>query len=236
LPVAFAVADLSQNVGWKARLRAAERLTAAGAMPAADLLRIMRERQPAASGGIWDRVAILQDLAEATDAGNPSAWLTLLPKVWAMSLDAGYSSELAIWIAPMLNDIPAGRQVPHVAMEIGLLAGRVDLAARFAQRNDTDKSLLAIAEARPFDITPATPLAQSIRRALSGLAPSDGYLNDIDDGRPGEALLNAMIQLAPGAEGDPNAIGDALAVLTRLGLNDLARQVATEIMIEASRI
>ena len=51
LPVAFAVADLSSTAGWKARLRAAERLAAAGALPISRLLEIYAEGRPAASPG-----------------------------------------------------------------------------------------------------------------------------------------------------------------------------------------
>ena len=236
LPVAFAVADLSRNMGWKARLQAAERLAAAGALPGRDLVEIMRERAPAASGGVWDRVAAVQAMAAAIDTGDQSAFLEALPEVWRLAERAGYAGALAPWIARSLADIPDDRSAPHAAMEIALMAGRDDLARRFATSGAEDRTLIAAASGRPQDMAGTTPLVQAIRRALSGLPPSESYRLELDEGRGGEALLRAIAALAPGAEADPNAVGDALSVLGRLGMDRAARQIAVDILIEASRI
>ena len=65
LPRAYAMADLRPTAGWKARLEAAERLAQAGALPSNRLLGLYTERKPAASGGVWDRVAAIQDFDRA---------------------------------------------------------------------------------------------------------------------------------------------------------------------------
>jgi hypothetical protein len=72
LPLAFAHADLRHQNGWKTRIEAAERLYRAGAIPAETLLALYLERDPAASGGVWDRVAAVQSWhsAPATDRKN----------------------------------------------------------------------------------------------------------------------------------------------------------------------
>ena len=65
LPLAFAHADLRHHHGWKTRLDAAERLYRAGAVSADELLALYLEREPAASGGVWDRVTAVQAWHEA---------------------------------------------------------------------------------------------------------------------------------------------------------------------------
>ncbi|MDJ0826678.1 MAG: hypothetical protein QNJ16_14340, partial [Rhodobacter sp.] len=57
LPLAFAQADLRSNTGWKAQIAAAERLARTGAIDGNRLLGLYTDRLPAASGGVWDRVA-----------------------------------------------------------------------------------------------------------------------------------------------------------------------------------
>ena len=103
LPVAFAVADLTPTVGWKARLRAAERLAATGALPFEDLLRVFSEREPAASGGIWERVRAVMALADTKRQGDGRAYAEALPTAWAAAREGGYHLALANWAAPSLE-------------------------------------------------------------------------------------------------------------------------------------
>ena len=86
LPRAFAAADLRDVAGWKAQLEAAERLTRIGALNPNQLLGLYTARLPAASGGIWDRVAALQRFETALNTQSPDAVAKTLPDVWdAMS-------------------------------------------------------------------------------------------------------------------------------------------------------
>ncbi len=231
LPTAFAAADISQNVGWKTRLRATERLARAGVVPAEVLLAQFMSRKPAASGGIWDRVDAVQTLVRALDMDDARATTTALPKAWAQVLSAGYGSTLAPWLARRLRDVELGPAARHDAFEIALLAGDLDLANTYKGPSREDATLLALAEGRFGDISDASPLVTSIKRAMSGLPPSDRYLLLVEDGRTGEALLRAIAQLAEGPVGDPAAIGDALALLALLGLDPVAERIALELLL-----
>ncbi|HAW48958.1 MAG TPA: hypothetical protein DCX34_17285, partial [Roseovarius sp.] len=62
LPRAYAMADLRGTAGWKAEIVAAERLAQTGALAATRLFGLYTARKPAASGGVWDRVAAVQAL------------------------------------------------------------------------------------------------------------------------------------------------------------------------------
>ncbi|RDW11675.1 hypothetical protein DIE28_18150, partial [Paracoccus thiocyanatus] len=95
LPLAFALADLDQNEGWKARLDAAERLARAGAIPASQLRMIYLEQKPAASGGVWDRAAAVQALADALLARDGAAVARSLPPAFDAMAAAGLGPALA---------------------------------------------------------------------------------------------------------------------------------------------
>ena len=82
LPLAFAVLDLSGDNGWRAQIQAAERLARAGSLPANRLLGIYTMREPAASGGVWDRVAPCRTSRPRWNAARPGAVGPALLRVW----------------------------------------------------------------------------------------------------------------------------------------------------------
>lgn len=232
LPVAFAVTDLTDTVGWKTRLRAIERLAAADAVPFERLLSVYSERQPAASGGVWERVGLVQELLKAIEHGDTQRLANVLPQAWSAAADIGYEAALARWLAPKLNGSELNGQAGHVAFEVGLLAGRPDLASAFAAPTAFDRFLLAIAKGEPASPPDADPLARAILRGLSALDPSRAHLSLIQDGRSGEALLSALSDLMDGAAGNPDRTANALALLRHLGLERLARQTAVELVLK----
>jgi hypothetical protein len=231
LPTAFAVADISPNVGWKKRLRATERLARAGVISAEALLAQFLASKPAASGGIWDRVAALQSLVAALDANDPGAVSKALPETWSTVSAAGYGATLSPWLARRLSGFEFDRSAHHDVFEIALLAGNVPLATAHVGSSREDQTLLALAEGRIGEIDGAGPLVTAIKRSLSGLPPSDRFSSLVNDGRPGEALLGAITQLAEGASGDPAAIGDALSLISSLGLTPIAERIALELLL-----
>jgi len=236
LPVAFAFADLAQTVGWKTRLRAAERLAAADALNAANLMSVFQERKAAASGGLWARVKAYQSVYQAASNGDAEALSAALPRAWDAAVSTGTEATLAPWLLQRINSSDITGAARHTALEISLLAGDFKSAEAFANDSAEDRTLVAVAVGRPFNIASTTPLAQAIRRSLSGLPPSDRFRVHLRDGRVGEALLVAIAVLADGVDGDPNALGDALALLMTLDLDHIARRIAAELLIEESRI
>lgn len=232
LPVAFAVADLTDTVGWKTRLRAVERLAAADAIPFERLLSVYLERSPAASGGIWDRVETVQALMGAVENGDEKELASILPDAWKVAAEARYEGALANWFAPKLVGMKLDGQAGHVAFEIALLAGRPDLASQFADDNSLDRFLLAIAQGRIAPPPDADPLGRAVLRGFSAIGPSQSHQALIDDGRSGEALLSAVADLMEGAAGNPDRTANAIALLRALGLEALARQAAVELLLK----
>lgn len=231
LPVAFARADLHGTVGWKTRLRAAERLAANDALSHEALRRIYFEREPAASGGIWDRVEALQELNAALAKRDTEEIAQTLPGAWEAAREAGYHAGFAHWAAPRLASYELNGTAGHLAFEIALIAGDAQTAARFAADTREDRFLMGLARAEGG--TPPGPgaLDRAVLRGLAALGPGAAYEALIADGRKGEALLRAVSQLMDGAAGNPDATANSLALLRALGLGTLARQIAVELVL-----
>ena len=232
LPVAFATADISNTVGWQARLRAVERLAASGAVTADRLVQIYSERRAAASGGIWDRVGAVRAAADALKVGNEQDVTDTLPAAWRFAKEAGYEPGFAYWAANQLDGIALKGAARHVAFEIALLAWDAELAAQFVGTSGEDRFLLALAQGQGGAEPGNDPLSRAVLRGLGALEPSKRYKALIDDDRAGEALLQAYAALSAGAAGNPAAVTDALSALRALGLEKLARQVAVELVLK----
>ena len=232
LPVAFAAADISNTVGWQARLRAVERLAAAGAVTADRLVQIYSERRPAASGGIWDRVAAVRAASDALETGNEDEITNTLPAAWSFAKEAGYDAGFAYWAADQLEGVALKGAARHDAFEIALLAWDSELAAQFVGASAEDRFLLALAQGRGGAEPGNDPLSRAVLRGLGALVPSPRYRALIEDDRAGEALLLAYAALSEGAAGNPAVVTDALGALRALGLEKLARQVAVELVLK----
>ncbi len=236
LPVAFAAADLGQTVGWKARLRAAERLASVGALAPDRFRTIFTERKPAASGGVWTRVAAIQALERAIQKNDRNRIIETLPPACDAAVSGGDAPSLASWFLDVAKSAEIETPAHHALFEIAVTGDDPDFAAQLAASSIEDQTVLAVLRGRPFDMRSTTPLAQAIRQSLSGLPPGETYRSFMDQGRNGEALLLAITALADGVESDPNSIRDALSFLNAFGLQDLARRTAVELLLEDSRI
>ena len=232
LPLPFAFADMSGTVGWKARLGAAERLAATGAIQFERMLDVYLERAPSASGGVWERVRALQDLVDAVNREDDTGVSEALPTVWNAARQTGYAPALATWLSPKLADRSELGRASHVAFEVALMAGDPESARKFSDGSREDRFLLSIAE-NAFGSTSASDvLGRAVLRGLSSVNAGSAYESLIADDRQGEALFRALDHLADGANGNPDTTAQSLAALRRLGLDDLARQIAVELVLK----
>ncbi|MEO1536517.1 MAG: hypothetical protein AAFR73_02205 [Pseudomonadota bacterium] len=231
LPLPFAFADMSMDVGWKARLTAAERLAANGVIPFTRLLEVYSERGPSASGGVWERIRAVTRFAEAVERGDGAELESKLPAAWAAARQAGYTAAFAAWLQPHLSLLSAGR-ASHAAFEISLLAGDATAASRFANASVADQFLLSIAEDRAGTALAGDAFGRAVLRGLAAVNAGGTYEALISDDRRGEALLRALDQLADGATGNPETTAQSLAALRKIGLHDLARQIAIEVILK----
>jgi hypothetical protein len=233
LPRAFAHADLRATSGWKAQIEAAERLARTGALDPNRLLGLYTEKLPAASGGVWERVAAVQALDSAVASGDPDAVAQALPRVWETMLEGGLAPVLGALYGERLQALPLGGQAARIAFRLALLSPAYEAAAADHMPAGRQEELLrAIARGRPL------PRAEGVVQiALSGLAqgalPPARAATLLQAGRLGEALLLALDDLAAGKAGDPRRMSEALATFRAVGLEATARRAALEYLVLA---
>lgn len=232
LPRAYAMADLRGLSGWKAEVEAAERLARTGALPANRLLGLYTERQPPASGGVWDRVAAIQALDNALTRKHPEDIATALPATWQAMRDRELEIPFAQLFAPRLAEIELPESVRDLAHEIGLLSPEYEAAARRNTPHTPRTRLLdGIALGQPESVLARSPLEHAIVDGFTATGPADGHAALLSEGKLGEAILAALLDLDRAGAGDTREIGHALATLRVVGLNDSARRAALQILL-----
>ncbi len=232
LPLAFAHADLSDRSGWKARIEAAERLASGGAIAPNLLLGLYTERDPAASGGVWDRVRAFQDFDAALAARDKGRIIVTLPTVWA----AMEAQQLEVPFAALYAERLATQNLPDAA---GGLAYRIALLSPFYERLGnarltTDKAevfLQGLARGSVEGLVAPDSMGRAIGPAFVTPTPSPEALALLEQGRLGEALLLSIDQVTRGVTGELRGVTDGLSLLRHVGLEDVARRTALELMI-----
>ena len=232
LPLAFAVADLRPTTGWKAQIEAAERLVRVRALDPNRLLALYTERRPSASGGVWDRAAAIQALDTGLLAGDGAAVAGALPRAVAAMRDAGLLVPFATLFGPALAEARLDGPAAALALRVGLLSPAYEAVARgAAPEGARDRFAVAVAaDAVAGAEVPPGPLPRAIALGLTGPPPAD-LMRLADGERLGEALLEATAMLADGAGADPQAIAQALAFLRAVGLDDVARRTALQLLL-----
>ncbi|MFM2391952.1 MAG: hypothetical protein RLZZ437_3507 [Pseudomonadota bacterium] len=232
LPIAFAHADLSEQSGLKAQIEAAERLASAGAIAPNLLLGLYTKDDPAASGGVWDRVSAFQRFDAALAARDVARIAESLPTVWrAMEerqLEVAFATLYAERLIALNLDGPAGA----LAFEIGLLS---PLYERFAAaRQTTDKRelfLRGLALGKLDGLSLPDSMARAIAPAFTGQDVAEESASLLEQGRLGEAILLAIDQITRGVTGELRGVTDGLALLRRVGLESVARRAALELVL-----
>lgn len=232
LPRAFAVAELRDTAGWRSQIEAAERLASSGALAPNRLLGLYSERQPAASGGMWDRVAAVQRFDAAIRASDPEAVERTLPGVWSAMLAADLGVAFASLYSPALIQMTLDGPTGELAYRIALLGP------------DYEKAALALGEAYPgMAFTTAIARGQVSESAPSGMiqqAIQDGFTATqapapmqalLSEQRLGETILRAIEMVQRAGQGDPADLGNGIATLRAIGLEDAARRAALQLIL-----
>ncbi len=229
LPLAFAHADLRDTTGLKARLEAAERLARAGALPGATLQELFTTRTPSASGGVWDRVEAFQRFDVAVAARDPDAISDTLPNVWAAMKTSRAEVPFAQLYANQLQDLPLVGPAAEIAVMLGLLSADYEAVANAPAA--IDPFLAALAKGQPQEGAPQSEIENAIVAAFTGAPPPQTLATMAQSGKLGEALLRAIAIFNVGVAGDAPSVTDALAFFRSVGLEDLSRRAALQLLI-----
>ncbi|NRB17004.1 MAG: hypothetical protein HRU33_05350 [Rhodobacteraceae bacterium] len=233
LPRAFASADLRDIAGWKAQLEAAERLTRIGALNPNQLLGLYTDRLPAASGGIWDRVAALQRFETALTTGSADAVGKTLPAVWQAMSKARIEVAFSDLFSEQIGHIPLTGDMAELAWHIRLLSPTYASTARSIPKDSRkNRFLAALAQGTPHHVAATSELEQAIGDGFDTEAqpPKDMQIL-LDSGRLGEAILRSMRMFEQGATGNLSDLSAALTTFRAVGLEDTARRAALQLML-----
>ena len=232
LPRAFAHADLNSNTGWKAQIEAVERLVRAGALDANRLLGLYSERRPAASGSVWDRVAAVQQLDYALTQRDSAAVSAALPLAWAQMELGELEVPFARLFFPRLAGLdlkPASREL---TFEIAMLTDQYETVANGpVPPTDRHQLLAAIAKGQPGTVFSADPMIAALQDGFRATGIPVRLQSLTSNRRLGEAMLRAITLFANGARGDLDELTDALAFFRAVGLEDVARRAALQLLI-----
>jgi nucleotide-binding universal stress UspA family protein len=229
LPRAFANADLRANVGWKAQLEAAERLSRAGAISDNALLGLYTARVPAASGGVWERAKAVNALIAALAGDDPETTSRTVSDLWSEARAVGVAVPLARVFAGQLIDADVGR-ASDVVFTLLLLSDQYEQAALNEDLAATDPFLAAVARGDPSEASPVRANYPLIQDAFA-TEPDAALVAMASQGRTGEAILRALATLQQGIDGDQIAFKEGFATLRALGLEDVARRVALQYLL-----
>lgn len=233
LPPAFAAADLRDLAGWKAQLEAAERLARGGALNPNQYLGLFSARKPAASGGIWDRVAAVQRLEADLGSGSPEAVARSLPQAWEAMQQAGTETVFADLFAEPLARAQLTGPARDLAWRIRLLSPLYELAAHDAPPSGPGtRFLAALAQGRPADVPAPSQMGEAIALGFAAQPPEPPEIrNLLNNGHLGEAILRSMELFSRGADGNLGDLTAALAAFRAVGLEDTARRAALQLML-----
>ncbi len=232
LPLAFSHADLREASGWKARIEAAERLSRAGVVEPNLLLGLYTERKPSASGGVWDRAEAFQRIETALTARDPMAAAATLAPAWQRMAEAELEVPFATLFAGELARLPLPPEVQALSFRIALLGPDYEVAATAHQPADaTEAFLIGLARGDLSGLVPPDSLARAIAPAFAEAPLAADLQALLDEKRLGEAILAAIDRIDRGVTGDLRGVTEGLALLRHVGLEDIARRTALELML-----
>jgi hypothetical protein len=232
LPLAFSHAELRDTAGWKAQIEAAERLGRASVLAPNALLGIYTARMPAASGGVWDRVEAFQHFETALRAVDPGAVAEALPDAWAMMASAGLEVPFAELFAERIMRLPLSDSAAALAFRVELLSEHYEAAANARSPADSMESfLIGLAKGSVKGVVPPDSLSRAIAPAFLPPSPPKDLMILLDEGRLGEAILHAVDRIQRGLQGDLRGVTEGLSLFRHVGLEDLARRTALELIL-----
>lgn len=231
LPREFAVADLRGTMGWRAEIEAAERLARTGAVPANRLLGLYTERRAAASGGVWQRVRAIQAFDAAMAQAEAGRIAATLPTAWRLMREQGLAVAFATLYGERLADIGLDGAAGTLALEVGLLSPAYERIAGKAPQTRKWQLLQGLARGAPDPALAQTAQERAIAAGFAATRPAREEAADLAQGRIGQAILSAAARLDRAEPDHAQEIETALATLRAVGLEDVARRAALQLLL-----
>jgi hypothetical protein len=199
-------------------------------------LAIATSRRPSGSGGIWERVAAVQEFDASLLAGDVAAIARSLARVVDALGPTGLLPAFAQLYADPLGRQPLVGEAAILARKIELLSRNYEsLALRAVPQSADEAVAFALARGQMPNLpATASPRVMALAAGFDEIALPDRYAPLITGNRAGEALLLAALTLS-GDGADLDDLSDALRVLRYLGLEDSARRAALQLYLLPDR-
>ena len=234
LPLAFEFQNLSESNGWKTRIDAAERLARTQAISPERLFSIYSEHPPAASGGAWERVRLVQALDLALLSGDLKRAEQVLPDALAAMREVGLAVSFSRVFGPRVGRLPLVGISREAQLNTSLLSGDFETLSRsFVPQNPREKFLLGLATGDLNRAVAHSAIEQAIADAFAARIPALGSSQSVEDGKVGEEILVALRLIGDGRYVDPAVVRDSISRLRLVGLEREARKIAVQLIVLA---
>ena len=139
---------------------------------------------------------------------------------------------LAELFAAKLAKLPLAGEARQIATTLALLSSAYEsLVAASTPQTAREAFLFGIARGKLDTLAPPDAMGRAISAAFIAPTLPDDIVPLLASGRVGEALLMAMTKINRGTSGDLPQVTAGLATLRKLGLEDVARRTALELML-----
>jgi len=218
---------------WKSRIESLEKLVRSNSKPFGSLLVAYNESKPSSTDGLWTRVRLIQALENAIVTQDTIEIKELFLKGYFLMEQEGLSVNYSEYFIPRIipHIVEFGRVVPgHYSPAILFPFLPEDLGI-MSPSNREENFLFSLRGGDLANAIPSTPLQQGIVSGLTETDLEDDLVVMANQGRFGEAVLDILAILQDASHTSPNEIRRALAGLTALGLEEMAREISIQILV-----
>lgn len=234
LPLAFLHQDLQRETGWRNQVIATERLVRSQAIPPQQLIDLYQEGKPSASGGVWVRVSAVQNLLQAIRIGQPEAISQNLRVAYQDLRAVGLEFILADIAADDLEGIALTPSADRLRFRLQLLHTEYpELVGDYAPQSAQDAFLQSLAFGELPD-SANSDMEAAILAAFRGSTSTNSLIVDAKRGRMGEAIFKSLTNLIRSRHRDPAAVETTIATLLIAGLEEEARRIAIQVLLNQS--
>jgi hypothetical protein len=157
---------------------------------------------------------------------------TSLPRAWAQMVAAELEVPFATLFAEDLLRLPLTAEAGALAFRIALLSPVYERAATARTAADPQEAfLIGLARGDLAGVTPPDSMARAIAPAFLRPEPGAAMSRLLSEQRLGEAIVTAIDSVGRGVRGDLRGVTEGISLLRMVGLEQVARQTALQLML-----
>ena len=221
LPIQYSQSDLSGENGWRAQVIAAERLSLTGAIPENQILGVYTSNNPGVSGGMWERVKVVQDLDFALE--HEEDFEHYFQNAWRVFKKTDQITVFAKLFGLRVFEKNLSVKSREIAANLLLLTNNFRLTKGYWNSSDIRFGLTT---GDFSQVKASNEIEKIILKVFT--EPSIPFLVEqkLNQGKLGEVILNALLQFETGIDGNLKDFSESLSTLNLIGLDNTARRAA----------